>query len=225
MTSLSRSETTEALAAEYAALRGVISSLDEAQLEEASGCRGWTNADLIFHMLLDAQRALVAFNMPGDPPPDRDYVDYWKAWSAADPDAHAHARFVRISAAAHGDPKLICKRWLLTSEAAMSCCRGAEPDYIATQGHVLTVGDFIATLVVEAAIHHLDLVRNLEEKPGPAPAAVQVTTKTLDGLLDAPRPSQWDDISYLSKGTGRQPLTDGDRSVLGDRADRFPLFS
>ena len=200
-------------------------SLEEPELEEASGCRGWTNGDLIFHMLLDTQRALVACNSPGTPPADRNFVDYWTAWSADHVDARAHARFVRISAAAHGDPNIICQRWLLTSQAALRCCSDAPTDYIATQGHVLATSDFIATLVVEAAIHHLDLVRHLKEKAGPAPAAAELSAATLDGLLGAPRPAGWDDISYLLKGTGRQPLSEEDRYALGERASRFPLFS
>ena len=44
----------------------------------------------------------------------------------------------------------------------------ADPDgLVGTQGRVLTVADFLSTLTVEAAVHHLDLVVRLD-RPGPA---------------------------------------------------------
>lgn len=79
--------------------------------------------------------------------------------------------------------------------------------------------------MVEATVHHLDLVANLDGRPRPAPEAVAVTTATLDGLLAAPRPPHWDDLAYVRKTTGRAALTDDDRAALGDAAGRLPLFS
>jgi hypothetical protein len=90
---------------------------------------------------------------------------------------------------------------------------------------VLALGDFIGTLVVEAAIHHLDLVKNLPTQPGPAPAALSIATATIDGLLDGARPSHWDDVAYTLKATGRQPLSDEDRRALGAAAGSLPVFS
>ena len=41
---------------------------------------------------------------------------------------------------------------------------------VETQGHVLRASDFVATLVLEATVHHLDLtgVRHFEDKVGAA---------------------------------------------------------
>jgi hypothetical protein len=78
----------------------------------------------------------------------------------------------------------------------------ARPELrVVTQGHVLTAGDLMLTLAVEATIHHLDLVTDLPEAVGPSP----------EGLAAA--------------ATGRTPLTDPERRALGADADRFPLFS
>ena len=38
------------------------------------------------------------------------------------------------------------------------------------------------------------------------------------------RLSSWDDVTYVLKGTGREPLDDGDREFLGERAAAFPAF-
>lgn len=95
---------------------------------------------------------------------------------------------------------------------------------MATQGHTLRADDLVATLVVEAALHHLDLIVELS-RPGPGPAALAVVRSTLGGLLGQPVPLTWDDKTYALAGTGRRELTGADVSALGDLADRFPLLS
>jgi len=224
MNHIAWSEAVEALDDEYGALGELMPSLTSEELLVPSACLGWTVGDLVFHMLLDAQRALVTFNSPSPGPPDRDHASYWEAFQASDDDAHAHARFVRLSASAHSDPTTIVRRWLETAAAAGRNARATENvEYVATQGHVLTTGDFIATLVVEATVHHLDLVENLEGRPGPSARGVTVTMGTIDALLRAPRPRRWDDLSYIRKATGRAPVDD--EELPAELAARLPVFS
>lgn len=64
MKELRRSDVLDALEAEYVALDPVITQLSQENLLTPSGCRGWTNADLIFHMLLDAQRGPRHLQLP-----------------------------------------------------------------------------------------------------------------------------------------------------------------
>jgi Mycothiol maleylpyruvate isomerase N-terminal domain len=225
MQTVQRPQTIDALVAEYGLLNDIISSLGATDLRQPSGCESWTIADLIFHMLLDAQRALVTFNTPAPGPADTDFVNYWMGFTASDEGSQSHAHFVRMSVAAHRDPMAISARWHETSSAAMIACRTSGIPLVATQGHVLALEDFIATLVVEAAIHHLDLVTNLEGRPPPAPSALSITTATLDGLMRGPRPPAWDDIAYILKATGREALKDEDRAALEDSADDIPVFS
>jgi uncharacterized protein (TIGR03083 family) len=214
-----------ALGAEYALLVELTRDLTQDELVAPSGCRGWTVADLLFHMLLDAQRALVTFHSPVAGPADTDFVGYWKGFSSDVDAARAHARFVRLSAAAHADERRIVSRWEETARAALRACEATAAAFVTTQGHVLATGDFVATLVVEATVHHLDLTAHLRDKPPPVPQALAVTTATLDGLLDGPRPDAWDDLAYIRKATGRAALADDDRAALGDAANRLPLFS
>ncbi|NUO40969.1 MAG: hypothetical protein HOV82_02920, partial [Streptomyces sp.] len=96
---------------------------------------------------------------------------------------------------------------------------------VATQGHVLTAGDLMTTLAVEAAIHHLDLVVELPDVPGPSPAGLAAVRATLDGLLGRPVPLAWSDEHYARAATGRVPLTEAERRSLGADAERVPLFS
>ncbi|MER7268743.1 maleylpyruvate isomerase N-terminal domain-containing protein [Micromonospora carbonacea] len=73
----------EALAQAYAGLTDVVAPLDDAGLRRPTRCRGWRVADLLFHVLCDAQRALVALASPADGPADRDDVSYWRGFAAA----------------------------------------------------------------------------------------------------------------------------------------------
>jgi transcriptional antiterminator Rof (Rho-off) len=223
---MDRSESLEALVAEYGALDTLITALDYDQLMLSSGCRGWSNADLVFHLLLDAQRAIVTFNSPAKGPADCDFVNYWERFQASDESSQSHARFVRTSTAAHSDPKKLCARWHETARAAIHSAIAADDiEYVTTQGLVLRTSDFMATLVVEACVHHLDLQTKVEEGQQPQPSARSITRRTLEGLLGQELPTNWDDITLILKTTGRQSLSNEDQAVLGEATRRLPLFS
>lgn len=225
MQDITWSQAIAGLSAEYGAVSDLVRSLDTDELLIPSGCKGWNNADLLFHMLLDAQRALVALNSPAEGPADKNYVTYWQGFQASDEGARAHARFVRLCAAAHSDARGIAVRWVETAEAAVTNARGASDlEFLTTQGHVLQAADFIATLVTEATVHHLDLLANLAGRE-PAKEAMMLTTLTMEGLIGAPMPTGWDDIAFVRKTTGRQELTRVDREGLGDAAAKIPVFS
>jgi hypothetical protein len=215
----------EALRIAYTDITAVVESLDEDDFYKPTGAARWAVMDLLFHMHLDARRLLVGLATRSDHEPDRDFVTYWRGWSADDPDSIAHARAVRIMASAFRSPLSIVNEWKIASGAAVRAAAAAPDRRISTQGHVLELGDFLATIVVEAAIHHLDLVAYLDGPPGPADAPLAIVRRTLDGLLEASPPGDWDDATYALKATGRAPLTREDRAALGHLAKRFPLFS
>ncbi|MEU0009104.1 hypothetical protein ABZ079_33830 [Streptomyces sp. NPDC006314] len=107
----------------------------------------------------------------------------------------------------------------------MHAAHAADPTRrVATQGHVLTAGDLIATLAVEATVHHLDLTHRLPLAPAPSPEGPAAVRAALDGLFGRPAPPEWRDDHYARVGTGRTVLTDAERAALGAAADRFPLF-
>ncbi|MFI6331211.1 maleylpyruvate isomerase N-terminal domain-containing protein [Micromonospora chersina] len=219
----------EALAQAYDGITAVVAPLDDAGLQRPTRCRGWLVADLLFHVLCDAQRALVALASPAPGPADVDDVSYWRAFTpGGDDDASVkHAWWARRSAAAFDRPSGVVRIWSDTAPAAARAAAAADPDgHVTTQGHVLRVPDFLATLTTEAVIHHLDLVVDLPDAPLPAADPTRVAVATVDGLLsdDAVRPTGRDDRDYLLKATGRVPLTDRDRLELGEAAGWFPLL-
>jgi uncharacterized protein (TIGR03083 family) len=217
------SSSTEPLESAYDRLSAAVTTLDAAALMRPTRCAGWSVVDVLFHVLCDAQRALVAFASPSGGPADVDAVTYWRPFKPGGEDSFRHAWWVRRSASAFAEPSGVVRLWTDTAPAAVRAAAAADPDgFVQTQGHVLTVPDFVATLVVEAAVHYLDL--ELPEAPPPAASALELAASTLDGLLGAPRPAGWDLQAYILKGTGRTALDDRDRNDLGALADGFPLL-
>ena len=209
----------------YRRLSRVAESLGDADFLRPTLCAGWATGDILFHVLTDAQRALVTLASPAPATPDVDFVTYWKSWSPGDPGALIAARAVRIGASAFPAPRSLVNLWIATSEAALRMASQARPDeFVTTQGHILGVRDFLATLAVEATIHHLDMTAYLGTLVPPSDIALKLVRVTLDGLLGTNLPAGWGDSEYALKGTGRIALSATDRSTLGRCAARFPLF-
>ena len=215
------------LAEAYEGATTVIAGLGEDDRGRPTGCAGWSIDALVAHLLLDAQRALIALASEVHREPDTDAVSYWRAWNpSVEPDARdSHAGFVTRLGHAYPSMEALTMQWAHTVQAAVRAAARADPGTpVVTQDHVLTVADLCRTLVVEAVVHHLDLVGDLPEAPGPAAEPLAVTRRTLDGLWGRTAPAGWDDAAYVRKATGRQPLSDADRDVLGAAAARLPLL-
>ncbi|WP_422734530.1 maleylpyruvate isomerase N-terminal domain-containing protein [Micromonospora sp. WMMD558] len=174
----------DALAQAYDGITRIVADLDDADLQRPTRCRGWLVADLLLHLVGDAQRALVALASPADGPPDVDDVSYWRSFPPGDDgEGVRHAWWVRRSAAAFERPSGIVRLWTDTAPAAVRAAGAADPaGHVATQGHVLRVPDLLATLTTEAVVHHLDLVLDRPDAPGPGVGALRVAVATMDGI-------------------------------------------
>ncbi|MFD3516012.1 maleylpyruvate isomerase N-terminal domain-containing protein [Streptomyces sp. NPDC058657] len=215
----------EVLHAAYEALAAVVVRVGEQESWLPTGCTGWVVRDLVFHCLGDAQRALVALHTPASGPPDRDAVTYWQDWRPDSAGAAEGRRWARVNASTFSDFLELRELFLETAAAAATAAAGADPQrLVATQGHVLNIGDLMSTLAVEATVHHLDLTDGLSHAPQPSAAGLTLVRSTLDGLLGRPVPLDWSDEHYARAATGRLPLTEAERQSLGPDAARFPLF-
>jgi uncharacterized protein (TIGR03083 family) len=209
----------------------VADGLADAELMLPSRCAGWAVGDVLYHQLLDARRALRTFASPSGDPPDVDDIGYWRAYSPTSSgpgapgtaEAAAHARHVRIVASAY-PPGGLAWEWRETAAAACRAARACPHPAVSTQGHVLSTADFIATLVVEAAVHYLDLTVGLPSAPPPDGPSLALVRRVLDGLLGTEMPGGWDDRTYALKGTGRLQVTGTERAAIGALTDRLPLF-
>jgi hypothetical protein len=213
------------LRAAYGAASAVVAGLGEEESWLPTGCTGWAVRDLVYHCLTDAQRALLALHTPTPEPVDRDAVTYWRDWRPDTAGAADGRRRVRVNGSMFLDFRQLQDLYLETLAATAHAGGAADPaQRVRTQGHVLTAGDLLTTLAVEATVHHLDLMAELPHVPWPAPEGLAAVRATLDGLLGAPAPPDWTDEHYARVGTGRRGLTAAERAALGPAAERFPLF-
>lgn len=220
-----------ALDASYGRVTEAVRRRDGTELLKPSRCAGWAVCDVLAHLRMDAERALVGFATPAAGPADLSYATYWSNWAAGfDPEAAAaHARHIRIVASAY-TPDGLVRHWRDTAEAAVRAARVApQHGFVRTQDHVLSAADFVVTLAVEATIHHLDLTVALTDPPAPAPEGMELVVRTLAAMTgnDAAAllgPTGWDGPTLALKATGRLDLTSSERAALGSIADRFPLF-
>ncbi|WP_371407397.1 maleylpyruvate isomerase N-terminal domain-containing protein [Kribbella sp. NBC_00662] len=210
----------------YGRLTETVQGLSDADFERDTRCPGMQVGPLLVHLLYDAQRVLIAFASPAVAEPDRDFVTYWQDFP---PQPDGDTSFVRGIAASYRKPGLLVQHWREVSEAAVRAAAlglATKGHRIETQGHVLRAVDFVATLVLEATVHHLDLTVGLPDAPEPDPEGLQVTARTLDGLFgpDAWDVIGWDTTTYVLKATGRLPLDEDDLEMLGPHASRLPLL-
>ncbi|MEU3414476.1 MULTISPECIES: maleylpyruvate isomerase N-terminal domain-containing protein [unclassified Streptomyces] len=213
------------LRAAYEAASAAVAGLGDAESWQPTGCTGWAVRDLVFHCVQDAQRALVALHTPTDEPADRDWTTYWQDWAPDTAGAANGRRWARVNGSMFLDFGQLKGLYLETLAAVVHAAGEADPERrVSTQGHVLTAGDLLTTLAVEATVHHLDLTVALPRAPRPSPEGLAAVRATLDGLLGRPAPQEWSDARYARVATGRAALTDAERTALGPAADRLPLF-
>jgi hypothetical protein len=212
----------------YDGIDRLAGTLNRDDLLEFSRCRGWIVADVLFHLMCDAQRALVALASPHPGPSDRDFVTYWRGF-AGDHDPIPGTWSIKRSAAAFRDGLGSIVLWQETAPAAVRAAEAADPNgYVKTQGHVLAVPDLLMTLATEAAIHHLDMTVHLPAAPAPDTEALAAAVDTLDGLsrtadagTAAGRLPHWSAEDYVLKATGRLALSANEAAHVRG----YPLLS
>ncbi|WP_437086550.1 maleylpyruvate isomerase N-terminal domain-containing protein [Streptomyces sp. enrichment culture] len=211
--------------ASYRALAAVVAPLEDEDSWLPTACTGWAVRDLLFHCLVDCQRGLVALHTPAGGPVDRDAVSYWSDWRPGTEGAADDRRRARVSAGLFMHFRQLRDLYLETAAATLHAAAATDPGLpVSTQGHTLTAGDLMATLTVEATIHHLDVVPSLPHAARASSPGLACVRGTLDGLLGRPLPLDWSDEHYARAGTGRLPLTDAEIRALGPDAASFPLF-
>jgi hypothetical protein len=142
-------------------------------------------------------------------------------WLAAHLLVHIRGAYQELAtalAAAYGGGDELRRHLADTARVAAAASRNAPRGRFRTLGHILAAEDILAVWTVELVVHQLDLRQGT-----PTPEGIALTVWTLDGLTGG-RVSAWDDCTYISKATGREPLTSADRDVLLERAVEFPAF-
>jgi hypothetical protein len=189
-------------------LAAVLSTVTEDEGWLPTGCRGWSVLDLGYHLLEDAHRALVDLNTPLGRPADTDAVGYWRPGRPSPHDGD-DLWTARVAASVQGGMATVARRHAEAAAAVVVAADRVSPDDVVySQGAAMTVADDLSSMVVEAAIHHLDLVAHLD-RPGPAAGPLAEARRVFEGLLGRPL---------------GEPLSAAERAALGPLADRFPLL-
>ncbi|MEV6549648.1 maleylpyruvate isomerase N-terminal domain-containing protein [Streptomyces sp. NPDC051597] len=208
----------------WAALLGAVAERPDQDFERPSGCTGWLVRDLVCHLIVDAQDILITLATPADTGPTADAVTYWHVQdhppTGEDP---LDALTVRL-AAAYGDPGLLRFHLDDVGSAAGRAAALADPAArVSTRDQVLTVGDYLSTYVMEATLHHLDLVAHLPGAAGPPAPGLAHSRATLEAIAGAAFPASLTDRDALLVGTGRRTPTEAERAALGALAPRLPF--
>ena len=85
---------------------------------------------------------------------------------------------------------------------------------VSTQEMVLSVEDYLSAYVLEASLHHLDLIQyrpGTAEPPAETLAAARVALEKIAGYAFL---ASFSDVDALRVGTGRRGPTDAEREVL-----------
>ncbi len=215
----------DALAAESARVAEVVGALPGSSFLLGTRCPPWDVKALLGHMWRDVDRVTVCLAKPAPDAVDRDAVSYFRGFDpvAAAPGISKRAEGVAARFAT-ALARSFDERWREAVEAARI---QDSSRVVRTIGPSMLFADYLATRVLEMAVHGLDLADALGREPWLTPDGATVTREILVGLIGSEPPAAlgWDERTLIETGTGRRALAEGERATLGDRAGVFPLLS
>lgn len=208
----------------WAALRAGVAELPGDAFDQPSGCTGWLVRDLVCHLIIDAQDVLITLVTPVEAAPTRTAVTYWDVTDTPPTGQDSlDALTVRL-AAAYEEPGLLTFHFDDVGSAAGRAAELVDPDLrVGTRGEVLTAGDYLSAYVLEATLHHLDLIAHLPGATEPPAANLTRSREMLETIAGTAFPESLSDRDALLVGTGRRAPTDAERVELGDRVAGLPL--
>jgi hypothetical protein len=179
-------------------------SFSEYDLLGASLCHGWSRLDAVVHVRSGLEEMASGCAAQVDDPPDRDAGSYWETFATVpDEDPVPHILWMRRTAAAYTRPESAL-RHLRDVAATVHAVLNRLPDHpVLFQGRTMTSGDFLATWVVELAVHHLDLGEGAGRPTG---GALHVVRRSVEAITDVDLPTEWSDEDAVLISLGRHAL-------------------
>lgn len=202
--SFSHAEAVGLLTRQIEEFTSVASALDELALDELallgpSLCHGWSRLDALVHVRLGLEEMAMATTFACSDSIDHDAASYWFSYaddSGSDP--VPDILWLRRVASAHPRPASAMKHLAAVATGAVQAVRSMPESTIKWQNKVMTSGDFLATWVVELAIHQLDLAVDSS-----APVGIGWARQTVEAVADAELPSDLDDPRAVLVGLDR----------------------
>jgi hypothetical protein len=187
-------------------------SISEYDLLGRSRVHGWSRLDVVVHCRLGLEEMAGVCAMQVDDPTDHDAASYWASFAEDDDDQVPHIMWMRRTSAAYNRPEGAL-RHLDDVAAMLRVSLPRLPDHpVLFQGKTMTSGDFVATWVVELAVHQLDLG---EEAGDPSPGSLHAVRRTVEAIADVDLPESWTDEEAALVSLGRLPLPEGAQHLAG----------
>jgi hypothetical protein len=195
---------------------GAAESFSDYDLLDASRVHGWSRLEVVVHTRLGLEEMAAVCAAQVDDEPDHDAASYWASYAADDDDRVPQIMWMRRTATAYNRPEGAL-RHLDDVAAVLRTALGRMPDHsVLFQGKVMTSGDFLATWVVELAVHQLDLG---EAAGHPTAGSLQVVRRTVEAVADIDLPATWSDEDAALIALGRVPLPED----AGALAEALPV--
>jgi uncharacterized protein (TIGR03083 family) len=219
-----------ALADESRALSAVLRELAPEELTKATNCPPWNLQELVVHIGDSIRVTDAPFTPaePGDQPISA--ADYYRR-PQRDTPAYRQRNVDRTQTLARTVPATVsAAQWFddVSRHTLATLDRHDLDQAVVIPGRgAMRLTDWVTTRLISVAVHGLDVAITLGRTPWTTPSALQVSHPVLVDLLGGPPPERlrWDERNILIAGTGRRPLTEQEREVLGRSAERFPLLS
>jgi uncharacterized protein (TIGR03083 family) len=214
----------DALAREVGSVGQLLHTLKPKQWELPTRCAPLTVRELSAHMLRGAVRIEEMLDAgPVDTEPEKDAITYFQFDSTDE----GPVIVKRAQEAAAAFPADLARTWDLewTKELQRARTNIGDDPVLQNVFGLIRLTEYLKTRCVEVVIHHMDVDDALGKKPHPDPGALEIVGDVLRGLLGTDlRPLGVDDVRFALVGTGRAPLNDDERQLLGPLAEKFPLF-
>ena len=214
----------DALAREVGTVGQLLHVLKPKQWELPTRCAPLTVRELTAHMIRGAVRIEEMVDAgPVDSEPEKDAITYFQFDSTDE----GPLIVKRAQEAAASFPADLARAWDFEWTKALQRARThlADDPVLPNVYGLIRLSEYLKTRIVEVVIHHMDVDDALGKKPHPDARALEITGEVLRGLLGTNlRPLGVDDVRFALIGTGRAPLNDDERRILGPLAAKFPLF-
>jgi uncharacterized protein (TIGR03083 family) len=221
-------QTLVALREECDALNRDVLYLSEEAFAKPTRLPAWNVKELFGHVHRSINdRLTTALRGPSPEAPEVDSVTYFRSYDPATDSGDVADRAKGVAAGfATGHELAVAwaEAWPLTLARAAE----ADPErVVVTFGPAIRFDEYLKTRVLEITVHRMDLEHALGRKGWGTDEAISIVDDILVGLLGEQPPSNldWDAIDFIDTGTGRRPLSDRERRMLGRLAGRFPLLA
>ena len=220
-------EEIDALAAEGAATTAFLRGLDADAWSAPTRCPPWTVRELVVHMLAMVENVgETAGRAPVADAPAKDRVTWWDY--DIEEDQEATREWVEKASTDYPAGPLTAL-WSVAVGECVAAVNAAltDADRVVRPGdYPILLTDYVATRVLEITIHSMDVRDAFGLEPYPSAEGIDVTLGILATRLGAdPRALGFDASDFVLLATGRRPITDDDRSRLGDTTAKLPLLA